>query len=224
MAVAARKIVIGIVALAVAAGAAYAGYGVWQKRKLQAQVSQLVAVAGGRLEATLGIDINAASADLPPKLDKAIQEVESGLNELRAANARPDRPLIEAADDYVAGVLAVLRRQAGSTRGRLKFNESHKVLSAHLAQVGQRGSNWMPEAIRLRRALDKDYFDYQIAATSLGNMLGGYPQSRKRIAALLPAASLPADAAVKEAHMRALGAAEATKQQYEKAKQLIAPG
>ena len=88
-----------------------------------------------------------------------------------------------------------------------------------------RGGGRHPAGRRtLRQQLDKDYFDYQIAATSLGNMLAGYPESRRKIAALLPSAALPADAAVKEARTRALAAADATRQQLERAKQLIGPG
>ena len=218
-----NQIIAGVAALAVAAGAAVFGHSAWQKRKLHSQVAQLVNEAGGRLEAALPVDINAAAPDLA-KLDKAVQEADAALNELRAANARPDAPLVEAADDLVALVLGVVKRQAGAARGRQKFLESQKVLSAHIAQGGQRSANWLNEAVRLRQQLDKAYFDYQIAASSLENMLGGYPQSRRKIAAQLPGAALPAEGAVKEARTRAQAALDATKQELEKAKQLVAPG
>ena len=216
-----NQIIAGGVALVIALGAAFFGYKSWQKRKHETQLAQLVNDAGAQLEANLGVNINAPAPDLLPKLDKAIEQTEVGLNQIRSG---PGDPLAEAADDYVGLVLGVLKRQAGAARGRLKFNESHKVLAAHLAQVGQRGNDWMPKAIQLRQALDKDYFDYQIAASSLANMLRSYPESRKKIAARLPAAPLPAEAAVKEAREKALAAAEATRQELEKAKQLVAPG
>ena len=219
-----NQIIAGVVALVVAAGAAWLGYGSWQKKKLQAQVVQYVSEAGGRLEATLPTDINAPLPEILSKLDQSIQETGAALDQLRAENARSERALVEAADEYVAVALNVMRRQAGSLRGRQKFAESHKALTAHLAQVGQRSAQWMNDAVKLRKQLDSDYFDYNTASSSLANMLAGYPQSRRKISALLPAASLPAEAAVKDAHARAVSAAEATKREYEKAKQLIAPG
>jgi hypothetical protein len=185
---------------------------------------QQVGQAGGRLDASLGVDINAPSANLLKTLDASIQATEADLQSLRTGSSSFNPALAEAADEYVAVALNVMRRQAGSLRGRQKFAESHKALTAHLAQVGQRSAQWMNDAVKLRKQVDADYFDYNTASSSLANMLAGYPQSRKRIAALLPAASLPADTAVKEAHARAVSAAEATKKEYEKAKQLIAPG
>ena len=224
MPVSRNSIIAGAAALVVLAGAAWLAHGAWQKRRLDAQVAQLVGEAGARLQATLGADINAPSTDLVQKLDQSIRETDAGLGALRAASARPDRPLVEAADDYLLTVLEVLRRQAGSARGRLKFAESHRALAAHLAQAGQRSGNWMSEAVFLRQRMDKDFFDYQIAAMSLGNLLKGYPDSYKKIAARLPGAVLPSDASAKEARARALDAVSATRQEYEKAKQLVAPG
>jgi hypothetical protein len=219
-----NKIIAGVVALAVLAGIAYAGFGAAKKRQLQAQVVQQVGEAGGRLEASLGVDINAPSAELLKTLDASIEATDAALQELRATSAGFNPALVEAADDYVAVALNVMRRQAGGARGRMKFAQSHKALTAHLAQVGQRGSQWMNEAVKLRQQLDRDYFEYNTAASSLVNMLAGYPASRKKIAALMPSDSLPADAAVKEAHARAVAAVEATRRDYEKAKQLVAPG
>ncbi|HXR58443.1 MAG TPA: hypothetical protein VN747_03915 [Burkholderiales bacterium] len=219
-----NSLIAAAVALAVVAGAGWFAHGAWQKRRLDAQVAQLVGEAGGRLAATIGADLNAPPADLVPTLESSIKDTRAALEQLRAANARPDRALVEAADDYLLTVLEVLRQQAGSARGRLKFTESRKALAAHLAQAGQRSGNWMPEAIALRQQMDKDFFDYQMAASSLGNLLKGYPDSFKKIASRVPGASLPSDGAAKEAQARALEALDAARQEFEKAKQLVAPG
>src|SRR5690349_11993626 len=95
-----KSFVAGAAALVVLAGAAWFAHGAWQKRKLDAQVAQLVGEAGARLQATIASDINAPSADLVSKLDESIKETGAALEALRAASARPDRPLVEAADDY----------------------------------------------------------------------------------------------------------------------------
>src|SRR5262245_39680537 len=154
-----NQIIAAVAALAVAAGAAFFGYGAWQKKKLQSRVLQYVSEAGAQLDARLGMDINAPSGpDALPALDKAIQETGAALDQLRAENARSERALVDAADDYVALALNVMKRQAGSLRGRQKFAESHKVLTAHLSQAGQRSPQWMNEAIKLRQQVDRDYF------------------------------------------------------------------
>jgi ElaB/YqjD/DUF883 family membrane-anchored ribosome-binding protein len=219
-----RTLLIGAAALVAAAAVAWAGYGAVQKRHLQAQMTQLVGEAGTRLEGSLGIDINAPSAEVLKKLDESIQATDYALQQLRSANARSNPALVEAADDYVALAANVLKRQSGSVRGRQKFADSRKALTAHLSQVGQRGPTWLADAVKLRQQLDRDYFEYQTAASSLENMLGSYPESHRRIAAVLPAVALPADAPVKDARSRAQAAIGTTRQELEKAKQLVAPG
>lgn len=216
-----KRIAIAAIAVLVAAGLAYAGYGLYQKRVLRAQVAQAVDAASGRLAATLGADLAAPTPALVEQLDRASEETEASLQELRAAPARSDRPLAEAADDYVGNVLAVLKRQDGSARGRLKFADSRKALAEHLAKAGQRNEEWSDAAIRLKNRLDGDYFEYRLAVGSLGNMLGELPASRAKIGALLPQARLPEEAAIKGARARALAAAEATRLEFEQAKQLV---
>jgi hypothetical protein len=224
MALTNNRIIIGAALIIVLAAFAYAGFGVVKKRQLQAQVADKVSEAAARLEPSLGIDINAPSMELIEKLDASIAATDASLQQLRAASARWNPALVAAADDYIASVLNVMRRQAGSLRGRQRFAESHQALAAHLARAGQRGGQWVNDAVKLRHQLDGAYFDYSTAATSLGNMLAGYPESRLRIAALLPAAALPAEAGAKEAQQRALAALEATRGEHQRAKQLIGPG
>jgi len=221
---ASRTILIGAAALAAVAALAWAGWGALQKRQLQAQVTQLVGEAGMRLEGSLATDIHSPSAELLKKLDDSIQATDYALQQLRSASARSNPALVEAADDYVALVANVLKRQSGSARGRQKFADSRKALAGHLSQVGQRGPAWLADAVKLRQQLDRDYFEFRTAASSLENMLGGYPDSHRRLAALLPSVALPADAPVQEARSRAQAAIDATRQELEKAKQLVAPG
>ena len=205
----------------VAAVLAYAGHGLYQKRALRARVAQAVDAASERLAATLGADLAAPTPALVEQLDRASEETDVALRGLRAAPARSDRPLAEAADAYVSNALAVLKRQDGSARGRLRFSDSRKALAEHLAKAAQRNEAWSDTAIRLKDRLDADYFEYRIAMGSLGNMLADLPAARAQIAALMPQARLPEDAAIKDARTRALAAAEATRLEFERAKQLV---
>ncbi len=216
-----KRIVIAAIAVLVAAGFAFAGYGLYQKRALRAQVVQTVDAASDRLAAALGADLAAPTPALVEQLDRASEETEAALQGLRAARTGSDPRLAEAADDYVGNVLAVLKRQDGSARGRLRFADSRKALADHLAKAGQRDEGWSDTAIRLKERLDADYFEYRLAVGSLGNMLGELPAARAKIGALLPQARLPDVAAIKDARARALSAAEATRLEFERAKQLV---
>ena len=223
MAIAKKQILIVVAAAALLAVFAYAGINVVKKRQFQAQIAQQVSEAAGRLEPSLGLDINAPSMEALEKLDASIATTDASLQTLRSASARLNPALANAADDYIATSLNVMRRQAGSLRGRQRFADSHQALTAHVAQASQRSGQWVNDAVRLRQELDRAFFDYNTAATSLGNMLAGYPESRRRIAVLLPSASLPPEAASREAHQRAVAAAEATRGEHEQAKKLLAP-
>lgn len=215
-----KRIAIAAAAILVAAVLAYVGYGVHQKRTLRAQVVQTVDAASARIVASLAIDIAAPTAAIVERLDRDTEETDAELQKLRAAPARPDRALVEAADGYVANALAVLRRQAGSTRGRLRLTDSRKALADHMAQVSSRDASWSAQAIKLKDRLDGDYFEFRIASTSLGHALNDLPGTRRGIAALLPDARLPEEGAIREAHARTLAAANAVRLEYEQAKQL----
>ena len=84
----------------------------------------------------------------------------------------------------------VLRRQAGATRHRAQFIEDRKVLAAHMAGAGSRSEPWLAEAIRLKKRLEEDYFNYQLAVTSLGNMLAGLADARRKLVEQLPSAKV----------------------------------
>jgi hypothetical protein len=216
-----KRIAIAAAAILAAAVLAYAGYGLQQKRALHAQVARAVDAASARIIASLGADIAAPSPALVERLDRATEETDTDLQKLRAAVARPDRALVEAADVYLANVVAVLRRQGGSARGRLRFADSRQALAGHMAQVARRDADWSAQAIKLKERLDGDYFEFRIAATSLGNALNDLPGARRSVAALLPGARLPEESAIKEAYARTLAAAEATRLEFEQARQLV---
>ena len=215
-----KRIAIAAVAILAVAVLAYVGYGAYQKRTLRAQVAQTVDAASARLAASLGTDIAAPTAAIVERLDRDTEATDAELQKLRAAPARPDRALVEAADGYVANALAVLRRQAGSTRGRLRMADSRKALADHIAQVSSRDASWSAQAIKLRERLDGDYFEFRIASTSLGNALKDLPGTQRAIAVLLPGARLAEEGAIKEAQARTLAAANAVRLEYEQAKQL----
>lgn len=219
-----KRMVLIAAAVVLAGALAYAGITTHQKRESRVQVAELVAAAGSQLEEALAVDVHAPAAGIGDRLDAAVARADAALNRLRALGARRDPALVEAADSYLAGVLEVLRRQAGATRHRARFIEDRAALDAHMARAGARSEGWIAEAIRLRKFLDQDNYDYQLTTASLGNMLAGLVDARRKLSAVLPAVPLPAEAAITQARERTLSGAQAAKQELEQARRLIGPG
>jgi hypothetical protein len=203
---------------------AYAGYGAQQKRELRARVAEAVTAASRQIDVALGVDVSAPAAGLEERLDAGVAQADAALQKLRALAAHRDPELVDAADPYVASVLEVLRRQAGAVRHRARFIEDRDLLQEHMARVGTRSANWGSEAVRLKQRLEQDNYDFQLTVTSLGNMLSGLLDARRKIAVQLSAVPLPEEGAVARARKRSLAAAGTAKQELENARRLVGPG
>jgi len=219
-----KRIVIIAAATILVAVLSYGGYAVHQKRELRASVVEAIATASRQLDETLAVDVIAPPAGLAERLDANVAQADGALQKLRSLGARRDPQLVEAADPYVASALEVLRRQAGAVRHRARFVEDRDALKEYMARVATRSENWAAEAIRLKKQLEQDNFDYQLTVASLGNMLGGLLEARRKVAAQLPAAPLAEEAAVVRARERSIAAAGTAKQELESARRLVPPG
>jgi len=217
-----RTVILAVVAV-VAIGLAFAGYAAYEKRALRAQLADAVAAASDRLGPTLAIDVNEPPAGLAGKLDADVMLTEVALQKIRSFAARRDPPLAEAADGYVASVLEVLRRQAGAAQYRAQFIDDRKALAAHMAAAGARSDSWGAEAIRLRKRVDDGYFGYQLAVNSLGNMLAGLADARRKLLEQMPSAKVLAETDIALARERSITAAAAAKLELENARRLAGP-
>jgi hypothetical protein len=215
-----KRTVIAAVALVFAAVLSYAGYIAYEKRELRTQLADAVAAASDRLAETLGMDVNEPPAGLAANLDGKVAQTEALQQKIRLAATRRDPRLAAAADGYLASVLEVLRRQAGAARHRAQFIDDRKALAAHMAAAGSRSDSWGTEAIRLRKRVDEDYFSYQLAVNSLGNMLAGLAEARRNLLLQLPSAKVLAETAIVEARERSVTAAAAAKLELEQARKL----
>jgi len=219
-----KRIITAATAVLFLAVLAYGAYAAHQKRELRARVVEIVADSSRKLDETLGANIAVPPAGLGERLEAGVARIDGSLQKLRALPARRDPELVDAADPYVASVLEVLRRQAGAARHRVRFVQDREALEAHMARVGARSETWIAEAIRLKKQLEQDHYDYQLTVTSLGNMLGGLIDARRTIALQLPAVPLPEEAAIDRARARSLAAAGTAKDELEKARRLVGPG
>jgi hypothetical protein len=215
-----QRIVISAAVAVVVAAFAIAGYFAYEMREQRAQLADAVGAASDRLGETLAIDVNAPPAGVASRLEGNVAQTGAALEKLRSSRLRRDAALADAADGYLASVLEVLRRQEGATRHRAQFIGNRKALAAHLAAAGTRSESWGAEAIRLKKRVDDDYFGYQLAVTSLGNMLTGLSDARRKLLEQLPSAKVLAETEIAQARERSGAAAAAAKLELEQARRL----
>lgn len=218
-----KRIVTSAAVAIVVAAFAIAGFVAYEKRELHARLSEAVGAASDRLGETLAIDVNEAPSGIAARLEGSVAQAEAELQKLRGASKRRDPALAEAADGYLASVLEVLRRQAGATRHRAQFVDDRKALAAHMAAAGTRSGSWGAEAIRLKKRVDDDYFGYQLAVTSLGNMLAGLSDARRKLLLQLPSAKVLPETEIVLARERSVAAAAAAKLELENSRRLASP-
>lgn len=218
-----KRIVTSAAVAIVVAAFAIAGFVAYEKRELHARLSEAVGAASDRLGETLAIDVNEAPSGIAARLEGSVAQAEAELQKLRGASKRRDPALAEAADGYLASVLEVLRRQAGATRHRAQFVDDRKALAAHMAAAGSRSGSWGAEAIRLKKRVDDDYFGYQLAVTSLGNMLAGLSDARRKLLLQLPSAKVLPETEIVLARERSVAAAAAAKLELENSRRLASP-
>jgi len=200
-------IAIAVLALLAAASLAYWGYSAYQKRELQGVVVALVADATSRVRETL---------QLPQSGAEDLETLEGHFKALTAATQRlsgldtwRDPPLSDGAEQYLGEVQALLRRQIAVRRGRDAVLADVSALAEHLLATRGRSSNWVGEAIARKQRLERDIFDYRLAAGGLEKSLKALPDARQRLAPLVAPMPLLEDRLLSDARARL---SEATKQ------------
>ena len=218
------------VAWALAALLALAAAGTWawsahKKRELRGAVAELLLDATRRFDDALAVESAPASADgaqTVRKLDDQAQEVDRHVLELHGLSVSADRALAEAAEDYLLTVREILRRQAATHRYGIQVAASDAALRDHMRGAGRRSKGWIDEAVRLKDRMEKDYFDYHLAADAFGRLLDSYPATREKLAAQRPAAAPTPDETVRAARKRAAQSAKRIDDEMRQARQLAA--
>jgi transglutaminase-like putative cysteine protease len=219
-----RAAAFALAALLVASALGTWGISAYRKGQLQKTVTALVSDSSERLEASLALETEAAtasSARTVSRLDEQAQEVDKHLAELRDLSASPNRELVDAADEYLLTVRQILREQAASHRYRVQVSASDERLREHMRKAGRRSRDWIDEAIRAKDRLERNYFDYRISVEALERLLASYPSARKKMAAQLRVPLL-ADEEVERARKRALAGSKRIAASMEQARQLAA--
>lgn len=192
-----RRLAIVLALAVVVAGAAFWSYRSYQKHALQTAVLQLVREASRRAQDAL--DARATGADALRAGEARLAGATAAVDALAALEGWRDAPLAAAAGQYLDEVQALLRREIALRRSAAALRSDVASLTEHVRAAGGRSSAWIERSIALKRALDRDFFDYRLAAGGLQKSLRTLREARDRLAPLVPAAALVDDGRIAQA-------------------------
>ena len=179
-----RNALVTVAAVVVAAGA-YWAYVAQQKRSQERAIATLVGEASATLKEALAAE---ASPDDVKRLDGALAR-------LRAARASRQRPLADAAENYLLGARAVLEKRADAVRLAQSAAASRRQLIAHMSTPRGRDDSWIRQAADLKKRMDQAYFEQNVALDALGQLLRSLPETESALEPKLGRAALLPDAA-----------------------------
>jgi hypothetical protein len=181
----ARWVAVALAALVAVSLLGYHAYGEYGKRELRGRVAVLVSDTTLRLNDALSIGIGGALIERPDaaaKLDEQAEAVDANLDVLRRMNARPDRPLVDAAELYTLTARELLRRMASSHRSGVDLSASTKALFALTQGAARRSESWIGETLRAKDAAERDFLNYRVAVEAAASLLAALADARAKLA------------------------------------------
>lgn len=193
-------LVTAAVALLVLLAVAHWVYSGYKTREVQTIAAALVADATSRASDTLLPQASGAAE---------LERLEGNFKALMAATLRlaglegwRDPPLTDAAQQYLDEVHALLRRQIAVLSSRQAVLADVELLAEHLRAARGRSSGWIREAVTLKQQLERDFFDFRLAAGGLQKSLQALLDARRELAPLLAATPLIEERRLAEARAR----------------------
>lgn len=181
-------------------GLAYLGYSAYKKRELQASVLALVDLATARVAESLAPADS--TADTLERLEAHLSALESANRRLAALEGWRDPPLAERAGRYLGEAQALLRRVVALRRGYATVLGALDALTGHIAAARWRSRDWIREALALKQAMERDYFEFRLVEGGLRKSLRSLPEARDQLAPLVAQTRLVEDGALSEAGER----------------------
>lgn len=215
-----RTVAAAVVAFVAVSSLGYWALSAYRKSDLQKAVTAVVRDSSDRMKAAFAIQTE--TAQTVARLDDHAQEVDKHLIELRGLRASANRPLVDAADEYLLTVRQILRNQAASHRYRVQMAASDKALRDHMRTSVRRTPPWIQEALRAKDRLERDYLDYRLSVEAYDRLLEALPETRKRLAPLVGAGAVADTTAIADARRRALENLKRAAGEVERARQLAA--
>jgi hypothetical protein len=181
----ARWVAVALAALVAVSLLGYHAYGEYGKRELRGRVAVLVSDTTLRLNDALSIGIGGALIERPDaaaKLDEQAEAVDANLDVLRRMNARPNRPLVDAAELYTLTARELLRRMASSHRSGVDLSASTKALFALTQGAARRSESWIGETLRAKDAAERDFLNYRVVVEAAASLLAALADARAKLA------------------------------------------
>lgn len=171
--------------LALACALAWWAYRGVQKRELQQDAVALVQDSTTRVREALGLIT--AGAEARDKLEAHFNALKVSVEKSRALDASLNPALVQVADAYVTDVHALLRRQLATHAAREAVGADIGEINNHLRAAGTRSQEWIRQALVLKQRMEKNYFDYRVAAGSLAKSLRALDHTCLALRPLVPA-------------------------------------
>jgi hypothetical protein len=218
-----KSVAIAVVAVAIAAGIGYWGYGAYKKRELRNSVGSLIKGAGERMREALALQLGPLTADRAAAV-KALEgrsaESDKALEQLKRLPVERDRALTDAADSYLFTVREVLRTQARMYTFYQRHTESLEALRDHMRMDDRRGA-WVAGAVRAKDRAERDFREYRLANAHYATLLGSFATSQKKVEAALGRENLAAPDQITRAREKALAIAQESADEMEKVRKLV---
>ena len=181
---------VATVAIVIAIGV---GYGLHAAHKKSEEQRAVVSVVGDTT-----VQLRGALKSPSPE---ALGNIE---NSLKIAKHWSNAELSDAAEQYLVGARAIVRRRAEANRLQAKAAASRAELSAHMQRAGYRDTPWIHAATALKRQVERDHFDLEVQLKALADLLETLPEANKRLAPLVQASLLLDDEARRGARKEVL--------------------
>jgi len=172
---------IAVVAVLVAAVLGAWGYSSYRERALHQALAPQERAADARLREALAAPLEPAANEAEQaaaKLEAAAQDIEARLEALKKLDARPDPARVAMAQEELSDAAAIVRKEAEAVRAGIAFHAARAALIEHMRRAGSRGTGWVSEAIALKKALDKAYFNYKFALDGFSARLSDVPDQQ----------------------------------------------
>ena len=205
-----RKVVVAVLALAIAGGTGYYLYAAKQKREQQRRVAELLADTTALLR-------NALSAPPAPEVLGRIE------GNLKAAMGPGDRALAAAAEDYIHGAREIVRHRGNAERLTREAAMSRRALSMHMGAASGRDTYWIRVASDLKKRVERDHFELDTSLKAISSLLFTLPESRQRLEPLVPASLLLEESERRAARERVEQNAKRAHDELEKVRRLALP-
>jgi hypothetical protein len=218
-----KTVAITVVAIAIAAGIGYWGYGAYKKHELRGAVGALLKGSGERMRDALTLQLGPLTEDRAAAvktLEGHAAAADKAIEQLKRLPVERDRALTDAADGYLVTVRETLRTQARMYRYYQRHTESLQALRDHMRLDDHRGA-WVSGAVRAKDRAERDFREYRLANAHYATLLGSYPASQKRVETAIGPDKLAAPDQVARAREKALAIAQESAEEMEKARKLV---